>query len=145
MEPASIVFQFQDGNQAKLAWDTYNDLGYSPVMFTDTEQPSLKIHIDKCDLTSALEIAFMHGGELITSSKYNDLEIFSMAYEFGEEFISIPAHIVNEDIIHDEMTKDTESKKATSTEEEDEMDESLQSILSDQDQKFDHFSADVRA
>lgn len=88
----ALMFQFPDAGSADKACGTLYELGYDP-------QPhglaALHIHVEREDLTSALEIAQSHGGELVSVSACEETALTSAAY--GMDALSIPAHTVNED------------------------------------------------
>ncbi|MFD2673602.1 DNA/RNA helicase [Marinicrinis sediminis] len=97
LEANTLVFRFEDRRDAYFAFDTLLELGYQPVFHPDEAEPMLHIHIEKNDLTSALEIAQAHGGELVDEPAGKQYATFQSAYEMGEE-IAIPAHMVTEDM-----------------------------------------------
>lgn len=92
---SAIWFQFEDQQSAGFAFDTLQELGYEPTIHPGEQKPTLHIHVDRSDLTSALEIAQAHGGVLIEQSDIEDGEAFNQAYRLDE--VNIPAHVVNED------------------------------------------------
>lgn len=95
MDNSVIQFQFEDEASAHLAFDSLDELGYHPIYYAN-EHPGIHIHLDRCDLTSALEIAQMHGGILQESSLASaEDEAYGLAYHL--DGIRIPAHVVNED------------------------------------------------
>jgi hypothetical protein len=97
MIPTAIFFEFNQERDALLALDTLEELGYSPSLLNHTEKPTLHIHVEDQDLTSALEISQAHGGKLVEKNDSNaETEVLSMAYDL-EGSIRIPAHVVNED------------------------------------------------
>ncbi|UHA74932.1 DNA/RNA helicase [Paenibacillus sp. 481] len=103
MQEAAIRFQFPDAASAKLAFDTLQELGYTPVFDEDSSEQAdasassriLHVHVDNRDLTSAFEIAEAFGGQLIEEAALTESSIMNAAY--GLDMISIPAHLVNED------------------------------------------------
>ncbi|MEB3102279.1 hypothetical protein [Ferviditalea candida] len=95
MDQSAILFQFDDSREAEMAFETLKDLGYEPVLQELADKPSLHIHVENNDLTSALEIAQAHGGTLLETSKMDVGAMLDTAY--GMEGIRIPAHTVNED------------------------------------------------
>ncbi|SFJ48257.1 hypothetical protein SAMN02799624_04661 [Paenibacillus sp. UNC496MF] len=90
----ALLFQFADSRTASLARGTFEELGYDPVVQQGNE---VHIHMLGDDLTSALEIAQAHGGQLAVQSTIPDIELTNDAYRM--ENITIPAHVVNEDWI----------------------------------------------
>jgi hypothetical protein len=97
MSSAPLFFEFDQERDALLALDTLEELGYEPRLLSETSKPTLHIHVEGQDLTSALEIAQAHGGRLVEGEQ-SQLEagVYAMAYDM-EGSIRIPAHIVNED------------------------------------------------
>lgn len=89
---SAIMFDFADDKSALSACDTLQELGYEPMMH---EGNRVHIHVEGSDLTSALEIAQAHGGELVEQSTITSGAITNTAYSL--DAITIPAHIVNED------------------------------------------------
>lgn len=61
----SILFQFSDRRSAFYAFDTLEELGYEVMIEPSLAQPEVKVHIAQCDVTSALEIAQVCGGQMI--------------------------------------------------------------------------------
>ncbi|MFD0961468.1 hypothetical protein [Paenibacillus chungangensis] len=123
---AAIMFDFSEGKSARLAYDMLNELGYDPVMHDETR---LHIHVEGNDLTSALEIAQSHGGRLVEQRSMSEEDITSSAYELDS--ITIPAHVVNEDLIQAEDGDNGENVA-------DKVDEFLPDSES-----YNHFSGDV--
>lgn len=95
----ALLFQFADSRTASLASGTFEELGYDPVIQQGND---VHIHMRGDDLTSALEIAQSHGGQLAVESSIPDIELTNEAYRM--ENITIPAHVVNEDWISQEET-----------------------------------------
>ncbi|WP_127533780.1 hypothetical protein [Paenibacillus kobensis] len=89
---SALLFQFADNASAQDASTTLRDLGYDPVAH---EGGRIHIHLEGSDLTSALEIAMSHGGELVEEKPIDPLAVTGLAY--GMDSIPIPAHTVNED------------------------------------------------
>lgn len=105
MSGAPIFFQFDSRRAALLALDTMEELGYRVSLHPETERPTLHVMVDRNDLTSALEIAQAHGGELAEGmGAADEHETYSMAYDM-ESMIPIPAHIVNEDWADSELER----------------------------------------
>jgi elongation factor P--beta-lysine ligase len=97
MSSSPIFFEFEQVRDALLAMDTLEELSYSPNFLADAGKPTLHIHVDDQDLTSALEITQAHGGKLIEKAESRaEPAAFAMAYDL-EGSIRIPAHVVNED------------------------------------------------
>ncbi|SEP11094.1 hypothetical protein [Paenibacillus sp. OV219] len=97
MQDTALMFQFGDSGSALLASSTLQELGYDPVI---QQGSSVHIHIRSSDLTSALEIAQSHGGQLAVQSSIPDIELTNDAYNMAN--ITIPAHVVNEDLVAQE-------------------------------------------
>lgn len=92
-----IFFEFAQERDALLALDTLEELGYKPELLPETGRPTLHIHVDDQELTSALEIAQAHGGKLVERQQSrSEGDTYAMAYDL-ENSIRIPAHTVNED------------------------------------------------
>lgn len=94
---SAIMFDFSDNGSAELARSLLQELGYDPVMHNETR---MHIHVDGGDLTSALEIAQSHGGQLVEQADIRQEAITNTAYSL--DGITIPAHMVNEDWIDEE-------------------------------------------
>ncbi|MFF2483401.1 hypothetical protein [Paenibacillus sp. NPDC058071] len=94
---SAILFDFADEKSAALACDTLQELGYEPMQH---EGNRVHIHVDGVDLTSALEIAQAHGGSLVEQAAIRDEAITDTAYSLNA--ITIPAHVVNEDMADEE-------------------------------------------
>jgi hypothetical protein len=92
----SILFQFPDRRSAYYAFDTLDELGYEPVIQSESNPPEVHVHLTKCDVTSALEIAQACGGEMMEQQPMQEHQVMDTAYNILDE-IDIPAHIVNED------------------------------------------------
>jgi hypothetical protein len=96
MNSAPVFFSFQSKESVRMAYDTLAELGYQPHL-EETETPTLHIHVDDQDLSSALQIVQAHGGEMVErSGEINEPEAYERAYHMDD--IRIPAHLVNEDI-----------------------------------------------
>lgn len=92
-----IFFEFAQERDALLAMDTLEELGYKPDLLERPAKPTVHIHVDAQDLTSALEIAQAHGGRLVEEEQaQSEPATYAMAYDL-EGSIRIPAHTVNED------------------------------------------------
>ncbi|THF72666.1 DNA/RNA helicase [Cohnella fermenti] len=89
---AALLFRFPQARAAEIAFDTLEELGYSPQM---NGEAVLHIHVEREDLTSALEVVQAHGGELIEQAESDIASAASAMY--GMDGIPIPAHTVNED------------------------------------------------
>ncbi|WP_232243006.1 hypothetical protein [Paenibacillus sp. GSMTC-2017] len=96
-QQSAILFDFSDGKSAHLACDMLQELGYEPVMHNTNR---MHIHVEGSDLTSALEIAQSHGGQLVEQTEIGAETITNTAYAL--DAITIPAHVVNEDWINEE-------------------------------------------
>lgn len=95
--PSAIMFDFSESGSAEMARQLLLELGYDPVMHNATR---MHIHVEGGDLTSALEIAQAHGGQLVEQSDIAEEAITNSAYSL--DAITIPAHVVNEDWIEAE-------------------------------------------
>jgi hypothetical protein len=99
MHSTPIYFQFIDHKAALQAFDTLQELEYEVEWLEHDHKehlPTLRLNVDRSDLTSALEIAQSHGGTLVEAKQdYNEMEILTSAYNL--ETIAIPAHVVNDD------------------------------------------------
>ncbi|MCR8659553.1 hypothetical protein [Paenibacillus endoradicis] len=95
--PTAIVFDFPDEQSTLNAFSLLQELGYDPSLHDATR---LHIHVINEDLTSALEITQANGGTLVEQAHIQDELIASTAY--GLDAISIPAYVVNEDLIAQE-------------------------------------------
>jgi hypothetical protein len=105
----SILFHFPDARSAFLAFDTLEELGYEPVIEAERVPPSVHVHLHKCDITSALEIAQACGGRLADQQPMAETSLYDDAYltQNREDEIEIPAHIVTEDFSEDYMRGDS--------------------------------------
>lgn len=127
MSSVPIVFRFQDDGSAALAYDTLLEIGYHAHQDEQEGQWIVQVFVDHSELTSALEIAQAHGGELLLADEGitadegdedddsgvyigGDLtdaaggQLFNTAY--GLDMIPIPAHLVNEDEVVDTTKTD---------------------------------------
>lgn len=96
MQSNAILFQFSDAKSASLACDLLQELGYEPEIPNEQGSTLLNIPIERNDITSALEIAQAHGGQLVERADHFSMEAADeIAYRL--EDIPIPAHMVNED------------------------------------------------
>lgn len=93
MREAIIRFRFDQQESAQLAYEMMQELSYQPVM--ESSDHVFHIHLNRQDLTSALEIAAAYGGTLVEDSGERETKLIDDAY--GMDMISIPAHLVNED------------------------------------------------
>jgi hypothetical protein len=103
MEKMPIYFQFTHKKSALQAFDTLQELEYN-VEFLEHDHeehlPTLVLNVNNTDLTSALEIAQAHGGWLVEGKRsVPELEVLTSAYEL--DYVSIPAHVVNDEEIGD--------------------------------------------
>ena len=126
---SAIMFDFSDNKSADLARSMLQELGYDPVMHSGTR---IHIHVDGGDLTSALEIAQSHGGQLVEQSTIRNEAITNTAYAL--DGITIPAHVVNEDWVDTEM-QELHKPDTTALYEEDE--------FRPDPEQYNHFSGDV--
>lgn len=136
MSSAPIFFEFDQERDALLALDTLEELGYEPTIQTGEAKPTLHIHVDNEDLTSALEIAQAHGGRLVEKRESQPEEgVFAMAYDM-EGSIRIPAHIVNEDWSEDYAQSTAYHADTEFADEEETFDPSPE--------EYNHFQAGIR-
>jgi hypothetical protein len=89
---AALWFQFAEDGKARIAWDTLRELGYEPQLH---EGGQLHIHVRGEDLTSALEIVQICGGDMVRREPADTVLVD--ADGCGAAAIPIPAHTVNED------------------------------------------------
>jgi|GEM_PF-574941 len=87
----ALSMDFPDEKSARLAEETFDELGYDPVR---REGCRVYIHVRNEDLVSALEIMEACGG-CLTPAGREAANLANQAY--GLEEIPIPAHTVNED------------------------------------------------
>jgi hypothetical protein len=92
MNRDALMMEFPDERAARLAEDTYRELGYDPYSHGEGR---LHIHVRNEDLTSALEIMQSCGGRIMEKSPAETAEWTNSAYAL--DAIPIPAHTVNED------------------------------------------------
>lgn len=130
---SAILFEFNDTGSAALASETLQQLGYETVLHEDNQ---LHIHMDGNDLTSALEIAQAHGGQLVEQTAITSSSLTDSAYAL--DAISIPAHIVNEDLIALEEQGEQLAGLRNVDDDADYSDEFLPDLGT-----YDHFSGDV--
>lgn len=60
-----FYFNFRIADLLFYAFDTLEELGYEVMIEPSLAQPEVKVHIAQCDVTSALEIAQVCGGQMI--------------------------------------------------------------------------------
>jgi hypothetical protein len=89
---SALLFDFNDEDSASLACETLRELGYETVLH---EGSRMHVHLEGSDLTSALEIAQSHGGQLVEQAQIEADAVTDSAYSL--DAIAIPAHLVNED------------------------------------------------
>jgi hypothetical protein len=121
MSHVPIVFQFQDNRSAALAFDTLSEIGYHVHQAEQRGYKIIQVFVDHSELTSALEIAQAHGGELLSEEDAHvefegdvaavadyvdagDGQLYDAAY--GMDMVPIPAHLVNEDLAADSLYPD---------------------------------------
>jgi len=75
-----VLFEFPDAESARKANETLKEFDYETQLTGEDACRLLFLHDSRHDLVSSLEIAQIHGGRLI------------------EQEISVPAHLVNEDL-----------------------------------------------
>lgn len=131
---SALLFDFNDAQSASLACETLRELGYETVLHDGSR---MHVHMEGSDLTSALEIAQSHGGQLVEQAQIDSEALTNSAYAM--DVISIPAHIVNEDW----PVGYEQSEEADGLHNRDE-----DGVFSDDifggSETFDHFSADVK-
>jgi len=91
MRHGALAMDFPDEKSARLAEETFDELGYDPVR---RDGRRVYIHVRNEDLISALEIMEACGG-CLTPAGREAADLADRAY--GMEEIPIPAHTVNED------------------------------------------------
>ncbi|GAA4866518.1 hypothetical protein GCM10023310_52710 [Paenibacillus vulneris] len=108
MTGVPIFFEFENEKSALLAKETLEELGYHTGLHREWKLPALHIDVENNDLTSALEIAQAHGGRLKEmEGAATESDTYAMAYNEAD-YISIPAHLINEDLMeNDSTTADT--------------------------------------
>jgi hypothetical protein len=103
MEKMPIYLQFAHEKTALQAFDTLQELEYNVEWLDhdhDEHLPTILLNVDNTDLTSALEIAQAHGGWLVEGKKsISEMDVLTAAYEL--DYVSIPAHVVNDEEIGD--------------------------------------------
>ncbi|NDI35164.1 hypothetical protein [Chengkuizengella sediminis] len=119
MDKKPIIFEFEDRRSAFLALDTLEELGYEVFYHGDLSKPTLHIHIEKNDLTSALEIIQAHGGTMVEKAS-DESNYINAAYGIEIGQIPIPAHTVIEDLPEDYLSdnENNELKEQTNEYEE---------------------------
>lgn len=130
---SALLFDFNDAQSAALACETLRELGYETVLHDGSR---MHVHIEGSDLTSALEIAQAHGGQLAQQAQIDADAMTDSAYSL--DAIAIPAHLVNEDwIMSDEAAYPDGLRNR------DEDADFNEEFLPDPG-TYDHFSGDVR-
>ncbi|MEV5027263.1 hypothetical protein [Paenibacillus sp. LPE1-1-1.1] len=130
---SALLFDFNDAQSAALACETLKELGYETVLHDGSR---MHVHIEGSDLTSALEIAQAHGGQLAQQAQIDADAMTDSAYSL--DAIAIPAHLVNEDwIMSDEAAYPDGLRNR------DEDADFNEGFLPDPG-TYDHFSGDVR-
>ncbi|WP_419874660.1 hypothetical protein [Candidatus Pristimantibacillus sp. PTI5] len=130
---SALLFDFNDAQSAALACETLRELGYETVLHDGSR---MHVHIEGSDLTSALEIAQAHGGQLAQQAQIDADAMTDSAYSL--DAIAIPAHLVNEDWI---MSDEAAYPDGLSNRDEDA--DFNEEFLPDPG-TYDHFSGDVR-
>ncbi|MGG1637027.1 hypothetical protein [Paenibacillus sp. NRS-1760] len=131
---SALLFDFNDAQSAALACETLRELGYETVLH---EGSSMHVHLEGSDLTSALEIAQSHGGQLVEQASIDADAVTGTAYSL--DAIAIPAHLVNEDW----AATDGQGNDAEELHNRDEAADYSEEFLPDPG-TYDHFSGDVR-
>lgn len=80
-----ILFEFPDRRSAFYAFDTLEELGYNPVIEPDSQPPKVHIHLHRCDVTSALEIAQACGGHLVERTPAQETAVYREAYSLQDD------------------------------------------------------------
>ncbi|NEW08028.1 hypothetical protein GK047_18675 [Paenibacillus sp. SYP-B3998] len=133
-----IFFEFEQERDALHALDTLEELGYKPRLLLD-EKPTLHIHVDTQEITSALEIAQAHGGRLVERKQtQTESATFAMAYDL-EGSIRIPAHTVNED-----WPEGYEASASVSLRDADAIPSEEEAAFDPSADDYNHFSAGIR-
>lgn len=130
---SALLFDFNDAQSAALACETLRELGYETVLHDGSR---MHVHIEGSDLTSALEIAQSHGGQLAQHAQIDANAVTDSAYSL--DAIAIPAHLVNEDWVLSDGESDPEGLRNR-----DEDADYNEEFLPDPG-TYDHFSGDVR-
>ncbi len=137
-QESSITFQFPDYKSAVSALDTLEELGCESNYHEMTAGHAVHIHLERNDLTSALEIAQSHGGSLVEHPVHSEQDVFQSAYSM--DAIRIPAHTVNEDWPEAYTDPNNESIQSAAA-----VDDDLFTVSELADESYNHFSADVHA
>lgn len=132
MRESIIRFRFEQKGNAQLAYELMQELGYHPVM--ETGDHVFHIHLNRQDLTSALEIAASYGGTLVEESGRRESMLLDDAY--GIDMIPIPAHLVNEDW----ATEDRYARTAVSA---DDLSHREEEAIGWDDEKTNHFTGGI--
>jgi hypothetical protein len=152
MTLAPIYFQFPDKKAALLALDTLQEVGFTADMLEHRHpehRPTLHVLVEKGDLTSVLEIAQAHGGQLCETADTLEPEVYTSAY--GLDGLRIPAHTVTEDL-PDSYLAGSDDPHGTSLEEAERIvaRNAAEQALEGEEERFDpsgddygHFSAGV--
>ncbi|MCA0756107.1 hypothetical protein KP806_13710 [Paenibacillus sp. N4] len=130
---SALLFDFNDAQSAALACETLQQLGYETVLHDGSR---MHVHLEGSDLTSALEIAQSHGGQLVEQSSIAQGALTDSAYSL--DTIAIPAHFVNEEWGTLEEGADAADGLHNRDEDADYRDEFLPDPGT-----YDHFSGDV--
>jgi len=131
---SALLFDFNDAQSAALACETLRELGYETVLH---EGSRMHVHLEGSDLTSALEIAQSHGGQLVEQADIDADAVTGSAYSL--DAIAIPAHLVNEDW----ASTDGQGNDAEGLHNRDDTADYNEEFLPDPG-TYDHFSGDVR-
>ncbi|MDP5275055.1 DNA/RNA helicase [Chengkuizengella axinellae] len=115
MDKKPIIFEFEDKRSAFLALDTLEELGYEVFYHDEFSKPTLHIHIEKNDLTSALEIIQAHGGTMVEEAAADESRYVNAAYGIEKDQISIPAHTVVEDLTEEYLSNNKDELKEQTT------------------------------
>jgi hypothetical protein len=103
MENMPIYFHFIHNKAALQAFDTLQELEFDVVFLEHDHEahlPTLQLNVNHHDLTSAVEIAQAHGGRIVEGKMaISESDVLTSAY--GLDYISIPAHVVNDEELVD--------------------------------------------
>jgi|DewCreStandDraft_1066081.scaffolds.fasta_scaffold00226_26 hypothetical protein len=95
INPTPILFEFKDSHSASKAMDALKELGYEPQHVGEAGKRIVFLHDFHNNLYTGLEIAQIHGGNLI------------------EQEVALPAHLINEDWSEAYALGETEEREQT--------------------------------
>jgi hypothetical protein len=99
----AISFEFADEVIANQACELLEELGYEVEKRFGEGKPRVNISVERCDLTSALEIAQAYGGQLVEGAAHHFSMEAAEEIAYSLDAIRIPAHTVAEDLPVDYM------------------------------------------